>query len=537
MAEIKDKLITAENLKNAYDDNKRQINELKGDLVNEKSRLKSEISRSVITDLNHENELTDLREKLNFVTSARETSILCEDGELLTDEEESSLTVFVYSVITDESLKESNIPADAKAVGEIIERFSNRIRDANIFHAEKYNLPVLRLYGDMSEISKDKKVNLTYLYSKGISGECTLKWQGSSSLLWEKKNYTLSLDRDVEMKGGWGKHKKYCLKANYIDFSHSRNIVSARLWSQIVKDRKIKENNIYTISTENNVDISTEDNAIFVALTDRILSAPNCGAVDGFPIALYINDEYKGLYTLNIPKDSYMFGMGDLNTEYIITAEYSADFKNNVSYEMMMNGEIYAIEYVKNQSDAINAANSFNNLITSANNYSNSNKSLENYLDINSFIDYYIFSMLLNATDCLVRNYIMYTYDGKKWAVSAYDLDTTFGNTWDGKAYEKINNLTTFANSFHYNRLFEILQIYFKDELKERYAELRETILSEDNIFYEFSNFLAEIPSAMKQEENKIWTNLYGTETNNLAQIINFYRLKCEFLDNEISHL
>ena len=33
MAEIKDKLITAENLKNAYDDNKRQINELKGDLV------------------------------------------------------------------------------------------------------------------------------------------------------------------------------------------------------------------------------------------------------------------------------------------------------------------------------------------------------------------------------------------------------------------------------------------------------------------------------------------------------------------------
>ena len=33
MAEIKDKLITAENLKNAYDDNKRQITELKGDLV------------------------------------------------------------------------------------------------------------------------------------------------------------------------------------------------------------------------------------------------------------------------------------------------------------------------------------------------------------------------------------------------------------------------------------------------------------------------------------------------------------------------
>ena len=34
MSEVKDKLITAENLKNAYDDNKRAITELKGDLDN-----------------------------------------------------------------------------------------------------------------------------------------------------------------------------------------------------------------------------------------------------------------------------------------------------------------------------------------------------------------------------------------------------------------------------------------------------------------------------------------------------------------------
>ena len=37
MAEIKDKLITAENLKNAYDNNKNKIDELKGDLVSQKT--------------------------------------------------------------------------------------------------------------------------------------------------------------------------------------------------------------------------------------------------------------------------------------------------------------------------------------------------------------------------------------------------------------------------------------------------------------------------------------------------------------------
>ena len=34
MSEVKDKLITAENLKNAYDDNKRAISALKGDITN-----------------------------------------------------------------------------------------------------------------------------------------------------------------------------------------------------------------------------------------------------------------------------------------------------------------------------------------------------------------------------------------------------------------------------------------------------------------------------------------------------------------------
>ena len=39
MSDVKDKLITAENLKNAYDDNKRQIGELKGDLEDVNSKI------------------------------------------------------------------------------------------------------------------------------------------------------------------------------------------------------------------------------------------------------------------------------------------------------------------------------------------------------------------------------------------------------------------------------------------------------------------------------------------------------------------
>ena len=54
MAEIKDKLITAENLKNAYDDNKRQITELKdkiGNLVSKKQGTENS-GKALIVDEN-----------------------------------------------------------------------------------------------------------------------------------------------------------------------------------------------------------------------------------------------------------------------------------------------------------------------------------------------------------------------------------------------------------------------------------------------------------------------------------------------------
>ena len=55
MSDVKDKLITAENLKNAYDDNKRQIGELKGDLGELKSVF---VDGNILGILNKENKVS-----------------------------------------------------------------------------------------------------------------------------------------------------------------------------------------------------------------------------------------------------------------------------------------------------------------------------------------------------------------------------------------------------------------------------------------------------------------------------------------------
>ena len=115
----------------------------------------------------------------------------------------------------------------------------------------------------------------------------TLKIQGSSSIVYDKKNYTIKFYNDencldkFKVDFGWGRESKYVLKANWLDKTHSRNIVTARLAAQVQKK--------YTVLT----------------------NTPNNGLIDGFPVEVYLNNEFYGLYTLNIPKDEWLYGMDD----------------------------------------------------------------------------------------------------------------------------------------------------------------------------------------------------------------------------------
>ena len=123
------------------------------------------------------------------------------------------------------------------------------------FPYEKYSIPTLYLDGNTLGMNKENAVTLNYRYGDR-SGSCTLKWQGSSSIRYPKKNYTVKFDEAFEAADGWGAQKKYCLKADWIDFSHCRNVVSAKLWGDVVRSRAASE------------------------LTERLTSFVNGGAID-----------------------------------------------------------------------------------------------------------------------------------------------------------------------------------------------------------------------------------------------------------------
>lgn len=375
------------------------------------------------------------------------------------------------------------------------------------FEYSKYGLPVLDLVGNTNGISKDDAVTLAYAY-KDMTGSCTLKWQGSSSLMWEKKNYTIKFDNAFEAKEGWGEQKKYCLKANYIDFSHARNVVSAKLWGQMVASRSV--------------------------VNENLSECPNYGAVDGFPVLVVINGVYQGIYTFNIPKDIWCYG----NAMYVMSAE---DHVEATRFKEIAKGDgsDFEIEYIENEDNSQLAIDSLNTLISAVIGATGSNfeSAIGNYLDIDSAIDYFIFACLICGIDITDKNYILSSYDGVKWLFNAYDLDSVFGNHYYGTSYYRASSSPTFQSYENMHRVMHLIYTYAPEKLKSRYKELREGVLSEENVLYTFSNFILGIPKACYDEEVKVWKGIAGTSTNNLSQIINYYRLRCLYLDKEIENL
>lgn len=367
-------------------------------------------------------------------------------------------------------------------------------------------LPVLRMSGDISAMTKDVEAELSYIYGDR-TGTLTCKWQGSSSLAYPKKNYTIKMDNAFEAKDGWGEQKKYCLKANYIDASHARNIICATLWGEMVKSRS--------------------------GADARLTALPNGGAIDGFPVLVYINDEYIGLYTWNIPKDEWMFGMGDGDKEAIICAETHTD-ATRFDGEALVDGTDFEMEFVTDEDNSDWVADSLNTLINACNVDNPNMATIGKYIDIQSAIDYCIFTCFVEGTDIYSKNYLLATYDGTKWFFSAYDLDTTFGNHWTGKSYGKHTTLS-FATLGEQHKLMELILANMKDELVSRYNELRADILSEGNLLYLLTNFTCAIPQAAYNMESVIWPQIPGTASNNVSQIMNHMRLRLAWLDEEMN--
>lgn len=412
-------------------------------------------------------------------------------------------------------LKDQKIVSERAKNIDFLETYK-KYKDTFISSALTVGIPILYLVGDTTAMTKDVEADLDWVFNDKC-GRCTLKWQGSSSLQYSKKNYTIKFKDKVDFGKGWGAQKKYNLKANYIDFSHARNVVSGKLWGKIVKSRSTQNPYLYNL--------------------------PNGGAVDGFPVIVAINDEYHGLFTMNIPKDKWMFGMtGSAEHEGILGAETHSlptQFKATITEADLIDENAFSVEYAPDEDNIGWMATSVSQAITTVMNADSAEdaNTIEQYLDLDSVIDHYIFACLIGATDCTDKNFLLATFDGTKWYMSEWDMDTTYGNSWTGGSYLSAKTEPTFASYASLSTLMNYIYTYKRSELKARYNALRADIMSVNNVAMEIYNFSASIPKVIKDIDMRKYPLLPATDTNTVDQIVNWYRMRCEVLDAEINAL
>lgn len=322
-----------------------------------------------------------------------------------------------------------------------------------------------------------------------------IKCQGSSSMAYPKKNFTVKLYEDeartVEKPVTLDLFKqpsnKYVMKANWTDHSHARNVVVARLWSQI---------------------LATQPG--YADLPEELRNSPNNGAINGFPVLVYTNGTYRGLYTWNIGKDPWMWGMDEDNPNHALIAGNFNTAGTNVvdtacNFRELWDGtdKYWEIE-IGNDKDAL--VESFNRVISCVKDTTDVEfkERIGTYLDIQSVIDYDLQLCTDHGSDNVTNNLLMATYDMTKWRCGRYDNDGTYGNTASG-----FQNMTQ-VNAEHlgatygdtHSLLWSRFEKIFAKEYKERGRELRKSVLSFANINANFEKFIAGVGAEAYADEN-----------------------------------
>lgn len=333
------------------------------------------------------------------------------------------------------------------------------------------DIPKLYFEGNidhMYEKADVRDISFTYDDGKTVTkGYAALKVQGTSSLGYDKKNYTINLYADeaheeklkVDLGMGWGDQSKYCLKANWIDRTHARNIVTARL--------------------------STRMQQRYGLLTD----APRNGLIDGFPIEIYNNGVFHGLYTFNIPKDEWQFAMDSDNPDHIVLC--GEWFNPDGVFEAQATDfETWSVEVGEENEQTLAKLNRLIAFVADSSDEEFRNN-IGEYLNLDALLNYYVMGDFAYLPDNYCKNMLLATYDGLVWYPSLYDLDTSWGTNYHGKEiYDYANKPVPLGE----NNLFRRLEENFSEELAERYFELRQDIFTKEAVMQEFNEFREDIP-------------------------------------------
>lgn len=414
--------------------------------------------------------------------------------------------------LSDEAAKEVN---DAfKSAGIKMENPSDFSKDSHI------ELPIprvaaqVRIYAPKLPTTKQDDIEAEIEYNDKDGNyfrkPVILNAQGSSSMGYYVKNMAIDIADESEIKfGDFPTQDSFHLKKYYIDAFRGQCIVGYWLMEQVYKSRPLGKQYPYEYNYSND---SVTDSLGDVK--KDFTTGAKCHP-DGFPIIItWINSEtmeetWMGVYAWNLKKSKEIYNCDKKKAENIILdGEIGHDtlFNGTVNWTKFeirnpkslidIDGNKYNGDNPKELSDTDGSSKKVKDYITrlsgvvAALKESNTKETFEKYFLVNPFIDYFLASQILYNFDGFYKNWIWVTYNGLQWTPTAYDLDSIFGQHWNGTNVVVDSD----KNALLYDdRLFNLTTLY-ADDIKSRYKELRNSgVFTVNNILGLLNRWLNSI--------------------------------------------
>ena len=356
-------------------------------------------------------------------------------------------------------------------------------KDSSSLQDSRAGLPVMNLKGSLNGVSGDKYVSLQFTFTDGsrtVSGYASTKWQGQSSMSMPKKAYRIKTYSDDKLSkklkfrpcAEWEADSKWNLKAYYTDPLIGRDATNAKIGGAIWATER--------------------------SLPQQLIETNNFGFVDGFPILLYINGGFAGVYSFNIAKGDYGEDATVISgTAYSDTTQYKSVPADGVK----LDGSDFEMISPDTATDEIKK--SVNDLLTFIATSSDTDfkAHFDEHLDKTSVIDYLIFSNLIDNSDAWGKNQTLITFDNQKWFFHPYDLDVSFGGEWNGTIRKLPTAVTTGGN-----RLFDRVSSLFLNDIKSRYTSLR-SWLTPAYVINQYHNLVSSVGEDNYEQEYALWNN------------------------------
>lgn len=324
------------------------------------------------------------------------------------------------------------------------------------------------------------------------------KYRGGTSMSYEKKNFAVKLvdTNDYKLSAsllGMRNDNSWILDAMAIDKARMRNRVAFDIWNAM---------DVKPYYYENEPNVRT--------------------GIDGKFVELYINDDYNGLYCLNEKIDRKQLKLKKMKDGEVYGVLYKGFDWNGTGFgdepdAYSNNSSVYQGFESVYPDVTDNGVTEWLPLIEKERfmYYSTSYDFADNYdlhFDVPMLMNMHILINSTGALDNKGKNQFFYIYDiteDRKMSFAPWDLDCSFGRTYDGSKNKFAYDSLLYEN--HIIRKLNRIDSTFLYSTSDRYYELRNTVLATDSIKARFDAYfqLFEETGAAQREIEK-WNGVNG---------------------------